>query len=205
MWFELKTRRLGKSGVFILLKACPTGFFHGKMASPKFQFSSPGRRTWGIFNPCSRGYNISVTLSNICYLFYYIECSYLSCCLQIICYPSDFFFIIFWFCKLLGVIIKKKLIVKTPRLTRGRQTSKLSPVHEGDRLKCHLVNQWKCRISMQIYIEFHIQWFADSIFSRFQGINIIPRFIMIKYVYEKIDNWHIFQNIQYIKFKITAS
>jgi hypothetical protein len=23
------------------------------MASPKFQFSSPGRRTWGIFNPCT--------------------------------------------------------------------------------------------------------------------------------------------------------
>ena len=107
MWFELKRRRLGKSGVFILLKACPTGFFHGKTASPKFQFSSPGHRTWGIFNPCSRGYNISVTLSNICYLFYYNECSYLSCCLQIICYPSDFFLIIFWFCKLLGVIINK--------------------------------------------------------------------------------------------------
>jgi hypothetical protein len=51
MWFELKTRRLEKSGVFILLKACQTGFFHGKPASPKFQFSSPGRRTWGIFNP----------------------------------------------------------------------------------------------------------------------------------------------------------
>jgi hypothetical protein len=28
-----------------LLKACPTGFFHGKTASPKFQFSSPGRQT----------------------------------------------------------------------------------------------------------------------------------------------------------------
>ena len=111
---------------------------------------------------------------------------------QIICYPSDFFIIIFWFCELLGVIIKKI-------------DSKNTQVHEGDRLKCHLVNQWKCRISMQIYIKFHIQWFADSIFSRFQGINIIPRFIMIKYVYEKIDNWHIFQNIQYIKFKITAS
>ena len=55
MWFELKTRRLEKSGVFILLKACPTGFFHGKTASPKFQFSSPGRRTWGIFNPCNVG------------------------------------------------------------------------------------------------------------------------------------------------------
>jgi hypothetical protein len=26
----LKTRNLEKSGVFILLKACPTGFFHGK-------------------------------------------------------------------------------------------------------------------------------------------------------------------------------
>jgi hypothetical protein len=37
----------------------------------------------------------------------YNECSYLSCCLQIICYPSDFFLIIFWFCKLLGVIINK--------------------------------------------------------------------------------------------------
>jgi hypothetical protein len=48
MWFELKTRCLEKSGVSILLKACPTGFFHGKTASPKFQFSSPGRRTWGI-------------------------------------------------------------------------------------------------------------------------------------------------------------
>jgi hypothetical protein len=35
----------------VLLKACPTGFFHGKTASPKFQFSSPGRQTWGIFNP----------------------------------------------------------------------------------------------------------------------------------------------------------
>ena len=53
MWFKLKTRRLEKSGFFILLKACPTGFFNGKTASPKFQFSSPGRRTWGIFNPCS--------------------------------------------------------------------------------------------------------------------------------------------------------
>jgi hypothetical protein len=50
MWFELKTRCLEKRGVFILLKACTTGFFHGKTASPKFQFSSPGRRTWGIFN-----------------------------------------------------------------------------------------------------------------------------------------------------------
>jgi hypothetical protein len=39
----LKTRRLEKSGVFILLKACPTDFFYGKTASPKFQFSSPGR------------------------------------------------------------------------------------------------------------------------------------------------------------------
>ena len=28
MWFEMKTRRLEKSGVFILLKACTTGFFH---------------------------------------------------------------------------------------------------------------------------------------------------------------------------------
>ena len=52
-WFELKTRRLEKSGAFILLKACPAGFFHGKTASPKFQFSNPGRRTWGIFNPCN--------------------------------------------------------------------------------------------------------------------------------------------------------
>jgi hypothetical protein len=33
---KLKIRRLEKSGVFILLKACPTGFFHGKTASPKF-------------------------------------------------------------------------------------------------------------------------------------------------------------------------
>jgi hypothetical protein len=41
----MKTRRLEKSGVFILLKACPMGFFHGKTASPKFQFSSPGHRT----------------------------------------------------------------------------------------------------------------------------------------------------------------
>ena len=60
MWFELKTRCLENSGVFILLKACPTGFFHGKTASPKFQFSSPGRWTWGIFNPC------------MCYLYVYI-------------------------------------------------------------------------------------------------------------------------------------
>jgi hypothetical protein len=51
MWFELKTRHLEKSGFFILLKACPTGFLNGKTASPKFQFSSPGRRTWAIFNP----------------------------------------------------------------------------------------------------------------------------------------------------------
>jgi hypothetical protein len=33
----LKTRHLEKSGVFILLKACPTGFLNGKTASPKFQ------------------------------------------------------------------------------------------------------------------------------------------------------------------------
>jgi hypothetical protein len=35
----LKTRHLEKSGVFILLKACPTGFLNGKTASPKFQFN----------------------------------------------------------------------------------------------------------------------------------------------------------------------
>jgi hypothetical protein len=40
MRFELKTRCFKKSGLFILLKACQTGFFHGKTASPKFQFSS---------------------------------------------------------------------------------------------------------------------------------------------------------------------
>ena len=33
------------------------------------------------------------TLSNICYLFDYIECSLLSFCLcKIMCYPSEFFF-----------------------------------------------------------------------------------------------------------------
>jgi len=40
------------------------------------------------------------------------------------------------------------------RPTRRQQTNKWSPAPEGDRLKCHLhVNQWKCRISMQIYIK----------------------------------------------------
>lgn len=50
MWLELKTRRLQKSGVFILLKLCPTLFFHGKTACPKFQFSSIRRRTWEEFS-----------------------------------------------------------------------------------------------------------------------------------------------------------
>jgi hypothetical protein len=38
----LKTRRLEKSGVFILLKACPTGFFHGKTTTRSFNFLVPG-------------------------------------------------------------------------------------------------------------------------------------------------------------------
>ena len=67
-----------------------------------------------------------VTLSNICYLFYYIECSLLSFWMcEIICYTSDsflffswfFFLIIFWFCKLLACH-NKQWTIKIPWLTR---------------------------------------------------------------------------------------
>ena len=45
-------------------------------------------------NDISKGYNISVTLSTIWYLFDYIECSLLSFCLrEIICYTSEFCFL----------------------------------------------------------------------------------------------------------------
>ena len=92
MWFELKTRHLEKSGVFILLKACPTGFLNGKMASPKFQFSSPGRRTWGIFNPCHGQTNFNywseLLISDFkifCFAYYCtnkVEKSFLKLCFQ---------------------------------------------------------------------------------------------------------------------------
>jgi hypothetical protein len=48
----------------------------------------------------SMGYSISVTLLNICYLFYYIKCSLLSFCqcnIICLCYPSEIFFLKLYF------------------------------------------------------------------------------------------------------------
>ena len=81
MWFELKTWRLEKSGAFILLKACTTGFFHGKTASPKFQFSSPGRRTCGIFNPWGAFMFLKFYLYRVWYLIFnskLVDCIFFS-------------------------------------------------------------------------------------------------------------------------------
>ena len=116
------------------------------------------------------GYNLSATLPNIRYLFDYVN---IPLC-HFACAEKNL--LLFWISEKYSRNNKNILVIcdyyilcksvwkscifiglqECDILAHERVTNKFSPAQEGERLKCHLlVNQWKCRISMHIYIKYN--------------------------------------------------